>query len=125
MKYLNIVLCVMMVLFIAVQINDPDGMLWALIYAIPTAWAGLAAFRLQHVLGKRALSLLGLSLVCMFVLTAYYWPRTEGFWHKDVWMITETAREGMGMMIALLVTLIAAATIWAAHRTRETGKVPS
>jgi len=116
MKYLNIVLCLMMAFFITVQYNDPDGLLWAVIYLIPTVWAGLAAFRLQHILGDRAIAILGLSVIETLALTIYYWPTTPGFWHQDVYWVTESAREGMGMMIASFVILVAAFTIYRARK---------
>ncbi|NQW00621.1 MAG: hypothetical protein HQ483_13035 [Rhodospirillales bacterium] len=116
MKYVNILFCVMMVLFIGVQYNDPDGLMWAFIYLVPALWAALAGFRLNHVLGNRAFSALAVSVLGTLVLMGYYWPSTPGFWHKDVWWETETAREGMGMMIASLVMLVAAFTIWSARR---------
>ncbi len=116
MKYLNILFFLLMIAFIGVQYNDPDGPVWALIYAVPMVWAGLAGFRLPHVLGPRYFSVLVLSVVGILLLTVFYWPTTPGFWQKDVWWETETAREGMGMMIASLVILVAAATIWLARK---------
>lgn len=115
MKYVNILFCLMMILFIGVQYNDPDGPLWALIYAVPAIWAGLAAFRLRRVQNRGAYQLLGLSIAIMFMLTVYYWPTTPNFWVKEIYWETETAREGMGMMIASFVLLVAAATILAAR----------
>ena len=115
MKYLNILFFLMMLPFLAVQYNDPDGPMWIAIYLVPTVWAGLAAFRLDRVTGGRAMALLGLSVILTLALTVYYWPTTTGFWHKDVWWVTETAREGMGMMIASVVILVAAWTIWKAR----------
>lgn len=117
MKYLNIFLFLLMIPFMAVQYNDPDGLMWAMIYLVPTAWAGLAGFRLPHVLGDRAFGALTVSVLGMLVLTVYYWPTTPGFWQKDVWWETETAREGMGMMIGFVVQLVAAATIWRARKS--------
>jgi hypothetical protein len=37
----------------------------------------------------------------------FYWPQVPGFWHKEVWWNEETAREGMGVMAALVVLLVA------------------
>ena len=119
MKYINLFFCAMMILFIVVQYNDPDGPMWAVIYSVPAVWAGLAAFRLQHLFGPRSMVLLGASLLAAFALTAYYWPTTENFWVTEVYWETETAREGMGMMIATFVLVVAAATIWFAKRKRE------
>ena len=102
--------------FIGVQYNDPDGLMWTLIYAPTTIWAGLAAFRLQRVLCDSSFAALGISVVATLVLTGYYWPTTAQYWEKDVWWVTETAREGMGMMIASFVILVAAFTIWSARK---------
>ena len=45
MRYVNGFFCVLLVLFAIVQYNDPDAILWILIYGVPAVWAGLAAFR--------------------------------------------------------------------------------
>ena len=36
MKYLNIACGLLMILFAGVQFNDPDGLLWAAIYLVPS-----------------------------------------------------------------------------------------
>ena len=40
----------------------------------------------------------------------HYWPTTPGWWRQEVWWETETAREGMGMMIVLVVVLVSGLT---------------
>ena len=115
MKYLNILLFLLMLPFIGVQYNDPDGLMWTIIYAPATVWIGLAAFRLERVLCDSSYAALGISVVATLVLTGYYWPTTPNYWLKDVWWETETAREGMGMMIASVVILISAFTIRSAR----------
>ena len=45
MRYVNGFFCVMLGLFAIAQYNDPDALLWFLIYAIAAAWAGVLAFR--------------------------------------------------------------------------------
>ena len=106
MRYLNAVLCLLMLAFAGVQYNDPDGPLWALVYAVPACWAGFAAARPRRLaaplprrllLGCLALSLLGVL---------YFWPDTPRWWASEVWYETETAREGMGMMVVALVLLV-------------------
>lgn len=119
MRILNAILCLMMILFIVVQFNDPDGPFWALIYAVPAIWAGLVAFRLSAITSGRAFSALGAFVLAGFVMTAIYWPRTPGFWKQDVWWETETAREGMGIMIATFVLLVAMFTIWRARKPSD------
>ena len=118
MRYLNILLFLMMLPFLYVQFNDPDGPMWILIYAVPTVWSGLAAFRLNNVLSSDYIALLSISVAIILVLTGYYWPTTPNFWQEDVWWVTETAREGLGMMIASFVLLVAAFTIYSASKNK-------
>lgn len=102
------VLCALLLLFAAVQVNDPDGMLWLVIYGVPGLLAGYGAWKppaLRSGAGRTGLLVL---LVLAIAGTAYYWPTTPDFWRQDVWWNTETAREGMGMMIVTVALLIMA-----------------
>ena len=45
MRDLNGSLCVLLALFTIVQYNDPDAILWVVIYGLPTIWAGFTAYR--------------------------------------------------------------------------------
>ena len=110
MKYLNIACGLLMILFAGVQFNDPDGLLWAAIYLVPAIWAGILAFRPHLIQNTLPFGLLGLSAAAELIGVLYYWPTTPGFWRQDVWWKTETVREGMGIMIAAVVVLIALAT---------------
>jgi len=106
MRIVNIVFMLLMILFIAVQYNDPDGSLWILIYAVPAIWAAIAAFKSTWLVNKLVHALL---LVCIAVAVAgifFYWPETPGWWRQEVWWETETAREGMGMMIVAVVLAV-------------------
>ena len=110
MRYVNMLLGLVMLAFAAVQYNDPDALLWIVIYLIPAAWAFAAAFRLAQVRTQAGERLLWASLVVGAATTVYYWPTMPGFWRKDVWWVEETAREGMGVMIALAILLVVLAT---------------
>ena len=120
MKYLNIVVLILMVLFAAVQYNDPDGPLWVAIYMVPAVWAGLVAFKLDMAAGNKAFTAIVVCLIGYVAVMVYYWPTTPGFWHREVWWETETAREGMGAMIAAFAIAIAFLTVWR-HRRRRVG----
>ncbi len=100
-------LLLLMLSFIGVQINDPDGWLWALIYAIPVA-ALVAALVWPSVfaspVGK---GLAAFALIGCLILVWYFWPSQSRFWQQAVWWEEESAREGMGMMIAFVVLGIA------------------
>lgn len=110
MRYVHIVLGLLMVAFAAVQYNDPDALLWIVIYLVPAAWAFAAAFRLARVRSLAGERLLWASLVVGAATTVYYWPTMSGFWRKDVWWVEETAREGMGVVTALAVLLVVLAS---------------
>lgn len=113
MRYLYIVPALLMIAFAAVQYNDPDAPLWATIYLVPAAWALLAAFRPPVLRKSAGRSLLWACVVAELAGVIYYWPTMPGFWHKEVWRVEETAREGMGMMIAFAVLVV---VLFSAHR---------
>lgn len=101
-------LCLVLLLFAAVQYNDPDPEIWVPIYGIPGVLAGIAAWRprsVQH--GPlRAVVLAGAILALLGVYQ--YWPQSDDFWSIGVWWGDEGAREGMGMMIVAAAMLILA-----------------
>jgi len=113
MRYVNMVLALLMLVFAAVQLNDPDAFVWIPIYLVPGVLAAIAAFRLP-VLAK-SVTLLGGLAVLSLAGVVYYWPTTPGFWQQAVWWETETAREGMGMMIVAIVMLVVFYTVWSAR----------
>lgn len=126
MRIVNALLCLLFVLFVAVQYDDPDGPIWMLIYAIPAAWAGFAAYRPNRLLGRLPTLGLGLCLLVSIVGMLVAWPTAEGFWRIELWWseapadqeIAELAREGMGMMIVTVALLVVAFTRWRLGRSR-------
>lgn len=119
LRVINIVLCLLMVLFIVVQYNDPDGLMWMAIYLVPAVWALIAAVN-PIVLGQGILRvLLLLTIVASLAAMFYYWPKTSGWWKQEVWWEVETAREGMGMMIVSVVLLVALLAGTRAARARS------
>ena len=115
MRWLNVLLGLVMVVFAVLQYNDPDWYLWAVYYLVPAFWALVAGLR--HRLLQR-MQWRGALWACVggwIGLVVYYWPTMPGFWHKAVWWEEETAREGMGLMIALAVLAVA---LFTAYRKR-------
>jgi hypothetical protein len=110
MRYVNILLGLLMLSFVAVQYNDPDGPLWMAIYMLPAAWAFAAAFRLEQVRSPAGMKWLWASLALGLFSVVYYWPQAPEFWRKEVWWNDEEAREGMGVMIGFGVLLAVLAT---------------
>jgi len=110
MRILNGVLLALMILFAAVQYNDPDGPFWAIVYGVGAIWCGLAAFRSGIFASTPPFLLYLASLAAAGFGVVWYWPTTPGWWKQEVWWETETAREGMGMMI-LVIALLAAGLV--------------
>ena len=121
MRYVNGVLAILMVLFAAAQYNDPDALLWMVIYLVPAAFAGLAAVRLTRLQSGILFNLLAVALIAALAGCYYYWPQTPEFWRRDVWWATETAREGMGMMIVTVVIAVAFLTAVRARARQRAG----
>ncbi|HSM40802.1 MAG TPA: transmembrane 220 family protein, partial [Afifellaceae bacterium] len=111
-----LVSALLMTLFALVQLNDPDAALWFFIYIVPAILAAVAAFRLPLLATPAGTASLGALVVLSVLGVIYYWPTTPGFWHTEVWWETETAREGMGMMITAVVMIIVFYTAWSARR---------
>ncbi len=116
MRIVNGVLCLLLILFSAVQYNDPDVLLWGLIYGIGAVFTGLAAYRPGLLASPRLATAFALFLAVSIGGVYYYWPTTPDWWVKDVWWEAETAREGMGMMIVAAAMLIAGLTVLRARR---------
>lgn len=89
----------------AVQYNDPDGLIWMFFYGIPALWCALVFFKLNifsYVWVR--LMLIG-CIAASMAGVIHFWPLMPQFWTKQVWINEETAREGMGMMIVVIVLL--------------------
>ena len=100
-------LLLLMLAFIGVQWNDPDGLAWAVIYGLPAVLMLIVLLRpglLTTSLGRIALACI---LIGLLIATIHAWPEQPAFWTREVWWEEETAREGMGLMIALLVSAVA------------------
>ena len=95
-----------MILFAAVQYNDPDALFWGAIYGVTAIWCGFAAFRPAK-LPKKVRLLLLATLAIAAIGVVWFWPKTPEFWQQEVWWVTETAREGMGMMISFVALSVA------------------
>lgn len=118
MRVLNGILSIMLIGFALVQYNDPDIFLWVPIYGIPAAWRAMAAYRPQRARRRSSSAALTACIAVAIVGTVISWPTEAGFWRREVWWDSETAREGMGLMIVTVSLLVAAATDSLAGRSR-------
>jgi Transmembrane family 220, helix len=113
MRAVNGLFCVVLGLFAIAQYNDPDALVWFLIYAIPAAWAGVVAFRPDLLPGSRAA--IGAFVACLAAAvagTVYMWPSLPANW-----IHIEEEREGLGLIIATAGLLVAGWTWWRRNRT--------
>jgi Transmembrane family 220, helix len=112
MQYLNVFLCVLLALFTIVQYNDPDAILWVLIYGLPTIWAGFAAYRPSAFADNRLLlGMFGLNILAVGAGAIYMWPS-----EVSTWWDREEVREGLGLIITTVGLILVALTLW---RTRH------
>lgn len=116
MRYVLILLGLLMLAFAAVQYNDPDALLWIILYLVPAAWAFTGAFRPAYVRSLPGERLLWATVAVGVGTMVFYWPAMPGFWRRDVWWVEETAREGMGVMIGVAVLVVVLATAMARSR---------
>ena len=112
MRYVNGLLCVVLALFTVAQYNDPDAILWVLIYGLPTVWAGFAAYRpgaFAH--NQLLLGLFGLNILAVGAGAIYMWPSEVSTWWNN-----EEVREGLGLIITTVALLLMAFTLWRTQR---------
>ena len=107
MRILNGLLCIILLLFAAAQYNDPDVLLWGAIYGLAGLWCGVAALRPRLFRLGSMRALWALCAVAGFAGMIWYWPDTPNWWVREVWWETESAREGMGMMLVFVALLFA------------------
>jgi hypothetical protein len=112
MKLVNLLLAVMFIIFAFLQINDPDPVIWILIYGAMAVICILAAFR---IFPKKVM----VGLLIVYLLYSIYFLPGIGEWLRQenksdlfdnvakmehIWI--EESREFLGLMICVLVLAI-------------------
>lgn len=109
-QIVQLVLAFLMLVFAIVQINDPDPLLWILIYSLVALVLAFSAF------GKRNMVAFWALVVCIVIPMVMLAP---GFWHWLIYepaedllygmspdrMYIEESREFLGLLIALLAII--------------------
>jgi hypothetical protein len=95
MRWLHIVLSVVLIIFAALQYNDPDPYFWGPIYGLAALWA---------LLGGRTAVRLGAVACAVLFLVGFAWlaPTIS----RD-WLHVEEAREALGYLICAVSTGLA------------------
>jgi Transmembrane family 220, helix len=112
MRYVNGFFCVVLTLFALAQYNDPDAPVWFLIYAIPAAWAGFAAFRPDLLRpSAQTLAAYAACLAAAVLGSLYLWPSLPANW-----IHVEEEREALGLIIAALALALVGIAWWLEQR---------
>jgi len=112
MRYVNGFFCVVLTLFALVQYNDPDAALWFLIYGIPAAWAGLAAFRPDLLAPRpRTIAAYAVCLAAAVLGSLYLLPSLP-----ENWIHVEEEREGLGLILVTGALIVVGWTWWRRNR---------
>lgn len=109
MKVLNLVLAVFFLLFAFVQVNDPDPVLWIIIYGLMAVACVLAAFGHFYTGALVGLLILYTAYSFVFVSGVLEWIRSEdkSMLFDDIakmqYPYIEESREFLGLAICILV----------------------
>jgi hypothetical protein len=112
MKVLNLLLAVLFVLFAFVQINDPDPVLWILIYGLMAVACILAAFGHYYTKVLVGLLILYTAYSLVFVSGVLEWMRSDdkSMLFDDIakmqYPYIEESREFLGLLICILVLVM-------------------
>ena len=110
MRTINGCFCIMLAGFALVQYNDPDAIVWFLIYAVPAIWAGLVAFRPARLAPRPGLvGAYGACLGAAVTGSLWWWPSLPAGW-----IHIETEREGLGILIVTLALALVGLAWWSA-----------
>lgn len=111
MRITNFVLAIMFLVFAFLQVNDPDPVLWILIYG---AMALVCIMAMYHVYYKSLLLVLaaGYSVYCVILFPGVQtWLQQENLsilfdeGMKMQYLYVEESREFLGLMICLIVLI--------------------
>ena len=112
MKVLNLVLAVLFVIFAFVQINDPDPVLWILIYGAMAVVCVLAAFGHYYrwILAAMAVLYAGYSFVSLSGVLEWLRSDNKAMLFDDIakmqYPYIEESREYLGLLICILVLIM-------------------
>jgi hypothetical protein len=112
MKFVNLLLAVMFILFAFVQINDPDPVHWILIYGSMAVICILAAFRYfpRIIMVVMLVTFVSYSFVFLDGVREWFGQEDKSVLFDDVAKMEhayiEESREFLGLMICIIVLLI-------------------
>ena len=110
MRAVHVVLCVILLLFAALQYNDPDWYYWGPVYLLAASWsfAGCAGAAASCTRGRSAR--IGAPLSMLLVLAGFASLASQ---LGPGWIHNEEARESLGYLICAITTAL---SVWDARR---------
>lgn len=112
MRVVNFVLAILFLVFAFVQVNDPDPLLWILIYGAMAVLAILAMFKIYPFKIILALLVIYIGYSAVFLEGVKEWwqqPDKTALFDdvaKMQYPYVEAAREFLGLMICVIVLVI-------------------
>ncbi|HEU4378691.1 MAG TPA: transmembrane 220 family protein [Hyphomicrobiaceae bacterium] len=117
MPTVHVVLCGTLLLFAALQYNDPDWYYWGCIYLLAAVWSLLAGLAPQLLRASALVRIAAPLSIVLFLLGFVSLASQLG----PGWIHNEEARESLGYLICAATTTLA---VWDARRrgSAQTGK---
>jgi peptidoglycan/LPS O-acetylase OafA/YrhL len=109
MRAVHIVLCVILLLFAALQYNDPDWYYWGLVYLLAAGWSALAALAPQRLQSWPPARIGAPVSVLLFLVGFASLAHELG----PGWIHNEEAREALGYLICAITTAL---SVWDTRR---------
>jgi len=123
MKLFNLVLAAMFLLFAFVQINDPDPVIWILIYGAMAVVCIFAAFGRHYPMVTSALLIVFLAYSFFYISGVVEWLNSEdkSMLFDDIakmqYPYIEESREFLGLFICMAV-LVMHLLVWQSRRNK-------
>lgn len=109
MSKVHLALAIILVIFAAVQYNDPDWYFWGPIYLLAAAWSYVAAWRPALFRTSPAVMYGALLSAALFLVGFVY----DAPFIKSGWIHIEEAREAFGFLISAATSIFA---VWDSRR---------
>lgn len=122
MKVFNLVLAVLFIVFAFVQINDPDPVLWILIYGVMAVACVLAAFNYYYTKVLLVVLVAYISYSLVFFSGVIEWMRSDdkALLFDDIakmqYPYIEESREFLGLFICIAVLIMHLIHAWNRRR---------
>ena len=109
MRAVHGVLCAILLLFAALQYNDPDWHYWGLVYLLAAGWSSMAASAPQRLQSSRPAQIGAALSILLFLIGFASLAHQLG----PEWIHNEEARESLGYLICAFTTAL---SVWDARR---------